>query len=99
MVLYNAANNALIHGQPSQLVIQLRYAPDALILEVNDNGKGMVETERRADGRGLRDVRQLIESLQGTLTITSTAMAGTTLTALVPLPKMEREGAVNAALS
>lgn len=99
LVLYNAANNALIHGQPSQLVIQLRYAPDALILEVNDNGKGMVETERRADGRGLRDVRQLIESLQGTLTITSTAMAGTTLTALVPLPKMEREGAVNAALS
>lgn len=89
LVLYNAANNALIHGQPSQLVIQLRYAPDALILEVNDNGKGMVETERRAGGRGLRDVRQLIESLQGTLTVTSTAMVGTTLTALVPLPRAD----------
>lgn len=99
MVLYNAANNALIHGQPSQLVIQLRYAPDALMLEVNDNGKGMLEAERRAGGRGLRDVRQLIESLQGTLTITSAALVGTTLTALVPLPKAEREGDVYAALS
>lgn len=99
MVLYNAANNALIHGQPSQLVIQLRYAPDSLMLEVNDNGKGMLEAERRAGGRGLRDVRQLIESLQGTLTITSAALVGTTLTALVPLPKAEREGDVYAALS
>lgn len=99
MVLYNAANNALLHGQPSQLVIQLRYAPDALMLEVIDDGKGMTDTKRRMDGRGLRDIRQLVESLSGTLTITSAPMQGTTLKALVPLPNEDKREDIYAALS
>lgn len=99
MVLYNAANNALLHGKPSQLVILLRYAPDALMLEVIDDGRGMFETGRRVDGRGLRDIRQLVESLSGTLIITSAPMQGTTLKALVPLPKAEQKGDIYAALS
>lgn len=86
LVLYNALNNAFTHGRPSQVAVQLRYAPDALIMVVEDDGAGMVVADERPGRRGLRDIRHLIEAHGGTLSIISSPQTGTKLTAVLPIP-------------
>lgn len=96
LVLYNALHNAYTHGRPSQVVVQLQYAPDALILVVRDNGAGgaWAASDVRS-GRGLDDMQQLVRCCGGACVIDSAAGDGTTVTATFPLP-MKGEADVSA---
>lgn len=85
LVLYNALTNAFTHGQPAHVTVQLQYAPDALILVVADDGCGAFPLAHLPQGRGLRDIRELVGSLGGTITLASGQPTGTTLTATLPL--------------
>ncbi len=89
LVLYNALNNAYLHGRPGQVAVQLQYAPDALILVVRDDGHGMLlanhSGRQRPGGRGLRDMRDLVRQHDGTLSIASGPEAGTHMRVSFPL--------------
>ena len=86
LVLYNALSNAYRHGHPDQITVQLQYAPDALILVIHDDGQGMAVTDGAYQGRGLRDMRDLVAAHGGSLRITSTPDVGTQLRVTMPLP-------------
>lgn len=85
LVLYNALNNAYLHGHPAQVAVQLQYAPDALILVVRDDGRGMPPAGQHSGGRGLRDMRDLVAEHGGTLRIVSEPDAGTQMRVTFPL--------------
>lgn len=91
LVLYNALNNAYTHGRPATIAVQLQYAPDALILIVRDDGRGITGAARRSGGRGLRDVSQLVEQHGGTLIVASEPQVGTRITAIFPLDSISAE--------
>lgn len=101
LVLYNALNNAYLHGRPAQVAVQLQYAPDALILVVCDDGQGMPPAGQRSGGRGLRDMRDLVAQHRGTLRIVSEPGAGTQMRVTFPLDEAGalRERSCDAAYS
>jgi signal transduction histidine kinase len=54
-----------------------------LNLLIEDNGKG-IEISKKNKGIGLRNIKQRVESLNGTLDIDSEQGMGTTLNILIP---------------
>jgi two-component sensor histidine kinase len=85
LTLYNALANAFTHANPAHVTVQLQYAPDVIILVVTDDGCGLPSEAPVTNGRGLRDIRQLVESLDGAVTLTSSIRTGTVLRATLPL--------------
>lgn len=76
--------NALRHGNPSNLRINLDYDPRAVTLRVIDDGRGFDPSALDGGGFGLSGMRQRIRALHGTFTISSKRGAGTQVRAEVP---------------
>jgi signal transduction histidine kinase len=80
-----AVQNALKHARHATGIwITLHQTPAQLCFEVRDDGPGF-----RADhveGRGLRNMRDRIEAIGGTLTIHASRGHGTRVTGSIPLP-------------
>ena len=83
--------NVASHAQASRAVLSLGYLPDAVTLDVFDDGKGLdvadLPTEPRADGTGfgLAGLRERLALLDGTLEIEAAPGEGTVLAVRIPL--------------
>ena len=83
-----ALTNAVKHGSPTRIDIELRFQPDATTLVVADDGKGLapsVETEISGSHFGLLGIRERVTKLGGVFQIHSTPGSGTRLTVVVPV--------------
>jgi len=76
--------NALRHGHPRNLRVNLDYDAQAVILRVMDNGSGFDPSTLDGSGFGLSGMRQRIRALHGTFAITSQRGAGTQVKVEVP---------------
>jgi len=103
-VLQESLTNVHRHSGSPTANVQLRRTPQAVILEVNDQGKGVpagVLEESTRDwigtpGVGLRSMSHRVRQFGGSLELTST-QGGTQLRATVPINASIRQDAVNAA--
>ncbi|WP_238334899.1 sensor histidine kinase [Kribbella amoyensis] len=83
-----ALANVLEHADARTAVVTLTYQPDAVTLDVRDDGRGLPvdppvsEPDR---GRGLAGIRDRLQGLGGTLILESEPGEGTALAASVPL--------------
>lgn len=84
LVLYNALQNAYRHAHPSSILVQLQYAPDAVILIVSDDGCGLTWEDTGVDGHGLHDMQRVIQQHNGMFTSESAPDRGTCITAVLP---------------
>lgn len=91
VVLSNALQNAYTHGRPSSVLVQLQYAPDAVILIITDNGSGLSAPTEVSKGRGLSDMRRVVAQQGGGLTIESAPDFGTRVTATVPVSVTQQD--------
>ena len=66
-VLAEALTNATKHAPAATTRVELTLGPDALIIDVTDDGPGGADPT----GSGLTGLRARIEALDGTLTLTS----------------------------
>jgi ligand-binding sensor domain-containing protein/signal transduction histidine kinase len=81
-----ALTNAVRHGRPGHISLELAYDEHAVRLRITDDGRGFIVTERApGSGFGLVGMRERIESLGGRLQLTSQPGAGTDVAAVVPL--------------
>ena len=95
--IQEALTNVRKHALATHVVIHLKIAANALLVEVGDNGVGfqseVVATQRIASGEsaeetlhlGLRTMRERIQEVGGTIEIQSKANNGTTVRAYFPL--------------
>ena len=82
-VVSEALTNVVKHAAASAVIVRFSGVED-LVVEVCDDGHGMsMDTARR----GLNGLRDRVEALDGSLTVSSTA-AGTTVTARLPLARV-----------
>ena len=92
-VAEEAVANALKHSQATKIGISLKALGEALVLSVEDNGRGF-DLERTKDrGFGLIGIRERMDHLHGRFSIDTTVGGGTHLEAMVPNPEhrtMER---------
>jgi signal transduction histidine kinase len=86
-----AVQNASKHSAATAITIDLQGRADGIAFTVADDGRGFVP--ERSTG-GLANMRDRVESLQGTLTVESAPGRGTAIRASVPLsPPTEATGA------
>ncbi len=79
--------NIVRHANASQVNISLRKRRGTLVLEVQDNGRGIAENEKfKANSFGLLGVRERVALLGGKSSIKGVQGQGTTVTIRIPLP-------------
>jgi len=73
-----AVANALKHGQASQVLIELQYTQDKVILKVSDDGRGFSPDHSNNAGHfGMLDMRERAEAISSHLQIDSAPGSGT----------------------
>jgi signal transduction histidine kinase len=65
-VVQESLTNALKHAGPSRAEVRLEYRPDALVLEVTDDGRGAAAVAA-GSGQGLVGMRERVDAYGGTL--------------------------------
>ncbi len=78
-----ALSNVSRHGEAITCRISLRRDEGGVVLEIDDDGRGF-DTGTTTWGMGLRNLRERVESLGGTLEVRSTPGEGTTVRATLP---------------
>jgi signal transduction histidine kinase/streptogramin lyase len=77
--------NALKHARASEIRIRLELDGHRLVVEIRDDGQGLLPAAMDPTGHGLKNLRERMDAAGGTLTIESTPGAGTRLTFITPL--------------
>jgi two-component system, NarL family, sensor kinase len=87
-IAQEALNNIVRHAQATRAALSLDVSARAVTLSIADNGCGFDVERAQADARGgigLRNMRERLETLSGTLSLVS-QVGHTVITARVPLP-------------
>lgn len=86
-VVQEALANVARHSAAQRVVVRLAWEPEALFLEIQDDGRGFDPTRTRGRGMGLTSMEERIRRLGGAWQVESAPGRGTRLTARVPLPR------------
>ncbi|WP_373514531.1 tetratricopeptide repeat protein [Persicitalea sp.] len=85
-------NNILKHARASQVVLELVQTESFYVLMITDDGTGIMQEKITTSGKGLENIRQRMNSLNGTFAIRSLRnKKGTTVTLRVPRQTQEAE--------
>lgn len=79
-IVQEAANNAIRHGRPTTIEIQLNAAPDTLVISVSDDGVGLPDEKNRYDGVGIRLMRYRAGMIGGVVHVAPGEEKGTVVT-------------------
>ena len=82
-IVQEALANARKHARATQVAVVIEYAPDAVVVEVRDDGTGF-DTTAPTSGFGLKGMDSRVLESGGTLDVTSKPGAGTTVRASLP---------------
>jgi signal transduction histidine kinase len=85
-LLQEALNNIIKHAQATHVWVDLSMEDNAIVLTIQDNGKGFDTSQAKTNGIGLSSMNERVTIAGGTLNISSTPERGTILTAQFPLP-------------
>ena len=85
-VIQEALHNAQKHSSVKRVEVQLAEQSNEVHLTISDSGKGFdIETAKRSAGLGLTSMRERVRLVNGTISIQSKPMVGTTIHVRVPL--------------
>ena len=86
-IIQESLTNIYKHSAATQVSIDLRENPEAIQLQINDNGQGF-NPERNTTGFGLRGMRERTVALGGQFFLASQSGKGCRITVLIPLPRL-----------
>ncbi len=85
LVTREIVNNAIKHAAAGKLVVECRLEAGSLHFEIRDDGKGFDAAQLRT-GNGLRNIRQRVQEMDGTLELETSPGKGTCYQIRIPLP-------------
>jgi signal transduction histidine kinase len=88
-VLQEALANVARHAETDRAWVRMQFTPDTLVLEVEDHGKGIDNTESARRGLGIIGMRERVALVGGAISFTRPAEGGTLVRLTVPIPPME----------
>ncbi|WP_462413728.1 sensor histidine kinase [Neobacillus sp. Marseille-QA0830] len=83
--LQESLTNAVRHGHATEIYLSIQFLDDAIQMQITDNGTG---TDELKYGFGLNSMSDRMLTVGGTFKIQSSQKMGTTVTCMVPLPKL-----------
>jgi two-component system CheB/CheR fusion protein len=86
-IAQEAVINAAQHSKGTELIVRLREEPQQYVLEVEDDGRGILPPAPSADGMGLQIMRYRASLIGAQLTISARPGAGTGTLVRCILPK------------
>ncbi len=93
-IVREALTNIVKHARATRVTLDARSPDGKLVLCIQDNGVGFDSKKKLgAERRGLRNMQQRAEALDGDLAVQSEPGRGTMLTLTVPLPKLQEKEA------
>lgn len=94
-IVQEALTNILRHANASRVIIGMREENQAILVTVSDNGRGITELEKlNRNSLGLFGMRERANLVGGDLEIEGKAGRGTVLSVRLPVPLLQRAGAV-----
>ncbi|GAA2604551.1 sensor histidine kinase [Paractinoplanes durhamensis] len=81
-VVQESLTNTVRHAGAQRAVVTLRYAPQSVVVDVQDNGRGAAEP--MTDGHGISGMRERVAALGGALTA-GPGRSGFTVRATIPI--------------
>jgi signal transduction histidine kinase len=85
-IAQEAISNAIRHGEPTVVIVTLRWAAPHLILQIEDNGSGIPKTRRqKSETIGLRSMRERAAQISAKLVIRTGPSRGTRIIVTVPI--------------
>ncbi len=88
-IAQEALNNAEKHSGAKSVIVRLQRRADAVVVSVQDDGVGFDVAALEVDRYGLRGMRERAELIGAHLTVKSVVGAGTTVSAVCPIPAGE----------
>lgn len=88
-IVQEQVSNIVKHAAASHVVIALRAGEDGMLLSVQDDGKGF-DTQLKAGGIGLKNIRSRVEFYSGRLDIISAPGEGCRLDVYIPNQKLNK---------
>lgn len=85
-IAQEAVDNAVKHGQPSQVLISLAQAGGTITLAMADDGRGLQGEPQNVEGMGLRIMRYRAEVIGAMLDIQSRPQGGVVVTCSISNP-------------
>lgn len=83
-IIQEALHNIIKHAAATQILMDLYYREETLVLTIKDNGKGFVE-EISSPKNGITNMTRRAKMLNGSCVVESAAGAGTTIHIEIPL--------------
>ncbi len=86
-IIQESIGNALKHGNPGNIIIQLSYKPDLFSVSVKDDGEGfdMQTLDNSKRGLGLSNMQMRADLLKGRFNVSSGKDKGTTIKLDIPV--------------
>jgi PAS domain S-box-containing protein len=84
-ITQEALNNAMRHGEPETINVQLIYSMGEILLTIEDDGKGFNVKEKEGSGLGLRSMKTRVGAMSANLDIISNLGRGTIVSVVVPI--------------
>ena len=85
-----AVHNAVRHGRPKKITVELTEEKGTLVLQVQDNGRGLRSAHGQEAGLGLRIMKSRSEAMSGKLEVGPVRPHGTLVRCTVPVPAPAR---------
>jgi signal transduction histidine kinase len=85
IIAREAMNNAINHGKPSRIFLELAFSADSTRLLIEDDGIGYDTNLPQKEGHlGLTGIRERVRMIGGSLTVESSSGSGTKVEIVVP---------------
>jgi signal transduction histidine kinase len=82
-IIQESLTNVVRHAKASEATVRIQYGEQALVLQVDDDGRSLTGPPK--EGNGIIGMRERATALGGTLTATRTPTGGLRITAQLPL--------------
>lgn len=86
-IAQEAVNNALRHAKARRVEISLRREGDQVLLEIGDDGPGLIPRNGQSRGMGLRTMQHRAEQIGAQLAFKSSQGSGTVISCMLPLAR------------
>jgi two-component system NarL family sensor kinase len=85
-IIQELLNNTIKHAHASEVIVQLSFHDNRLLLTVEDNGKGWTQDQTVSSrGMGWSNIRSRVDYLKGSVDVQSTPDKGTSITITLPV--------------